>query len=83
MILQHDDMLIFPGDTAFEVACLANGKAAISLADPDPAAKELPKHRKSTVKSMNNVRFTVEDVRPKKKKDKKKKSKGKKKKEEL
>ena len=83
--MQHDDWLIFPGDTAFEISCNANSEeapgeylASIGLADPDPGAKELPKHRKSTVSAKNSVEFTPDDVRPKNKnktaKSKKKKS---------
>ena len=73
VILQHDDWLIFPGDAAFEVACerVVEGsealRAYISLADPDPGAKELPKHRKSTVSEIGEVEFTPNDIRPKKK----------------
>lgn len=50
--MQNDDFLIFPGDLAFEIGCNFEGQvpvASIGLADPDPSAKELPKHRKSTV----------------------------------
>ncbi len=48
--------------------------ASIGLADPDPAAKELPKHRKSTVWSdKGRALFTPDDVRPRRKKTKKKK----------
>ena len=72
VILQYHPMLIFPGDTAFEVTCSAEKaqtvQASIGLADPDPTAKELPKHRKSTVSGVNEVTFTPNDVRPKRKK---------------
>ena len=44
VIVQHDDFLIYPGDTAFEIAC-DGSKASIGLADPDPGAVEMPKHR--------------------------------------
>ena len=74
MIVQHDDWLIFPGDTAFEISCNAKPEeaegeimASIGLADPDPGAKELPKHRKSTVSAKNTVEFTPNDVRPRNK----------------
>ena len=84
MIVQHDDWLIFPGDTAFEISCNVNSEeapgevlASIGLADPDPGAKELPKHRKSTVTATNSVEFTPNDVRPR---NKNKKAKTKKKK---
>ncbi len=82
VIVQHDDLLIFPGDTAFEIACNKSSQAVekkvyatIGLADPDPAAKELPKHRKSTVKGEESVTFTPNDIRPRKKKKKEKKQK--------
>lgn len=74
VIVQHDDWLIFPGDTAFDISCNANAEdspgkimASIGLADPDPGAKELPKHRKSTVTAANSVEFTPDDVRPRNK----------------
>ena len=44
VIVQHDDFLIYPGDTAFEIAC-DGARASIGLADPDPGAAEMPKHR--------------------------------------
>ena len=31
--------------------------ASIGMADPDPSAKELPKHRKSTVSAEGTVEF--------------------------
>ena len=72
--MQNDDFLIFPGDLAFEIGCDFGGPvpvASIGLADPDPAAKELPKHRKSTVTSdTGSVQFLPDDVRPRKKKSK-------------
>ncbi len=71
---QNDDFLIFPGDLAFEIGCNFEGQvpvASIGLADPDPAAKELPKHRKSTVFSETGfVRFFPDDIRPRRKKEK-------------
>jgi len=43
------------------------------MADPDPPAKELPKHKKSTVRGKNgSVTFTPEDIRPRKKSKSKK-----------
>ncbi|XP_069699334.1 cuticlin-1 isoform X2 [Periplaneta americana] len=40
----------------------------ISIADADPAGKELPRHRRSTVSSESgSVSFTPEDVRPRRK----------------
>ncbi|XP_067006621.2 uncharacterized protein [Anabrus simplex] len=81
VVLQHDDELIMPGDAAFTLECdfsrprdvtvsadLAAKSAVssrISLADADPAGKELPRHRRSTVTSTSqSVAFTPEDVRP-------------------
>ena len=70
MIVQHDDYLIYPGDTAFEIAC-DGARASIGLADPDPSATEMPKHRKSTVTSEEGeVTFTPDDIRPRKNKKK-------------
>lgn len=70
VIAQHDDFLIFPGDLAFEISCTVSSEgssvANIGLADPDPSAKELPKHKKSTVTGETSVTFTPTDVRPKK-----------------
>ncbi|TRY71192.1 hypothetical protein TCAL_02803 [Tigriopus californicus] len=70
VIAQHDDFLIFPGDLAFEISCTKSSEdesiASIGLADPDPSAKELPKHKKSTVTATRSVAFTPNDVRPKK-----------------
>ena len=79
VILQHDHMLIFPGDNAFEIGCSRKTEEAamtakIGLADPDPSAKEMPKHRKSTVEGEEQVTFTPDDVRPRKKKKKKAKT---------
>ena len=45
-------------------------KSRIGLADPDPSAKELPKHKKSTVEGEDSVVFTPDDIRPRKKKNK-------------
>jgi hypothetical protein len=40
----------------------------ISIADADPAGKELPRHRRSTVSSeTGTVSFTPDDIRPRKK----------------
>jgi hypothetical protein len=40
----------------------------ISMADADPAGKELPRHRRSTVSSeTGTVSFTPDDIRPRKK----------------
>lgn len=79
LILQHDDWLIFPGDAAFTLQCKYNQEVSVSsrlgLADPDPSAKEMPKHKKSTVEGEQEVTFTPEDIRPRKKKNKKKKQK--------
>ncbi len=78
VIVQYDDWLIFPGDNAFEISCTKEEEswtASIGLADPDPSAKELPKHRKSTVFSLNRAEFTPGDIRPKKKSKKQKKGK--------
>ncbi len=89
MIVQYDDWLIFPGDNAFEVSCSKKEGgdsyvASIGIADPDPSAKELPKHRKSTVTSEGDTaEFTPDDIRPRKKKKKSKKNKNKKTKDEL
>ena len=70
VIVQHDDYLIYPGDTAFEIAC-DGARASIGLADPDPSATEMPKHRKSTVTSEEGeVTFTPDDIRPRKSKKK-------------
>ena len=72
---QNDDFLIFPGDLAFEIGCRYEDEvpeASIGLADPDPAAKEMPKHKKSTVTSKTGfVRFFPDDIRPRKKPSKK------------
>lgn len=72
---QNDDFLIFPGDLAFEIGCRYDDEvpeASIGLADPDPAAKEMPKHKKSTVTSKTGfVRFFPDDIRPRKKPSKK------------
>lgn len=71
VIVQYDDYLIYPGDTAFEIAC-DGSKASVGLADPDPSAAEMPKHRKSTVTSEEGeVTFTPDDIRPRKKKKEK------------
>jgi hypothetical protein len=72
VVLQHDDLLIFPGDSAFELSCARRKEllpvtASIGLADPDPTAKELPKHRKSTVSAEGTVRFQPQDIRPRRK----------------
>merc|ERR1711971_877116 len=79
VILQHDDWLIFPGDDAFTLQCKYDQEVTVSsrvgLADPDPSAKELPKHKKSTVEGKEEVTFTPDDIRPRKKKNKKKKKK--------
>ena len=68
--------MIFPGDLAFEIGCRFGEEvpeASIGLADPDPAAKEMPKHRKSTVLSKTGfVQFFPDDIRPRKKKTEKK-----------
>jgi hypothetical protein len=72
---QNDDFLIFPGDLAFEIGCRYKDEvpeASIGLADPDPAAKEMPKHKKSTVTSKTGfVQFFPDDIRPRKKPSKK------------
>ena len=56
---------------AFEIGCRFDDEipeASIGLADPDPAAKEMPKHKKSTVTSKTGfVRFFPDDIRPRKK----------------
>lgn len=87
VIVQYDDWLIFPGDNAFEISCTKNGDSAthtasISLADPDPSAKELPKHKKSTITGDGSVVFTPDDIRPRKNKKKKDKEQKKKDKEQ-
>merc|ERR1712242_263243 len=41
LIIQHDDWLIFPGDTAFTLQCKDNDGvtiARIGLSDPDPSS---------------------------------------------
>jgi len=72
VIVQYDDWLIFPGDNAFEIGCKKKDEghyeASVGLADPDPAAKELPKHKKSTVAGEESVVFTQQDIRPRRKK---------------
>ena len=50
--------------------------ASISLADPDPGAKPMPKHKRSTVTERGEVTFTPDDVRPRKKKKGGKKAKS-------
>ena len=76
LVIQHDDWLIFPGDTAFTVQCKEEdgvSTARIGLSDPDPSStgKELPKHKKSTMESKTgSVVFTPDDIRPRKKKKK-------------
>merc|ERR1711973_301816 len=75
VVLQQDDWLIFPGDLAFTVQCKLTDQgniARIGLADPDPSAKEMAKHRKSTVEGQKTVDFTPDDIRPRKKKKSKK-----------
>ncbi|KAJ9594223.1 hypothetical protein L9F63_014383 [Diploptera punctata] len=85
VVIQHDDELIMPGDSAFTLECdfsrprditvsadLAATRTAvssrISIADADPAGRELPRHRRSTVSSESgNVTFTPDDVRPRRK----------------
>jgi len=81
LIIQYDDWLIFPGDTAFSLQCKEQDGisiARIGLSDPDPSStgKELPKHKKSTLESRTgSVVFTPDDIRPRrKKKDKKEKA---------
>ncbi|PSN32168.1 hypothetical protein C0J52_22375 [Blattella germanica] len=42
----------------------------ISIADADPAGKELPRHRRSTVTNhSDSVIFTPDDIRPRKRRD--------------
>ena len=52
IIVQQDDLLIFPGDMGFELICEGQ-KATIGLADPDPGAKPLSKKRKRPVTGTN------------------------------
>ncbi len=40
--------------------------SSISLADPDPAGKDVPTHLKSTVSAPNVVVFKPSDIRPRK-----------------
>ena len=78
VVVQYDDWLIFPGDHAFELSCATNDKEeeggkkrtslvpSVGLADPDPSAKELPPHRKSTVTAGDgegSAVFTPDDIR--------------------
>ena len=65
---------MFPGDSAFELNCwyekeLKVASSSIGLADPDPGAKELSRHKKSTVFGEDSVIFTPGDIRPRMKKD--------------
>lgn len=64
VIVQQDDMLIYPGDMAFEVICETYSEideltvqATIGLADPDPGAKRLPKSKRQPVTAENTVTF--------------------------
>lgn len=52
IVVQQNDMLIFPGDMAFELICKGQ-EATIGLADPDPGAKPLPKSRRKPVTGQN------------------------------
>ena len=52
IIVQQDDLLIFPGDMGFELICEGQ-KSTIGLADPDPGAKPLSKKRKRPVTGTN------------------------------
>lgn len=77
IVLQQDDWLIFPGDMAFTVQCKISGEekiARIGLADPDPSAKDMAKHKKSTVEGKGSVVFTPDDIRPRRKKKNNKKA---------
>lgn len=63
VIVQQDDMLIYPGDMAFEVICETTTdfdltvQATIGLADPDPGAKRLPKAKRQPITDENSVIF--------------------------
>ena len=56
IIIQQDDMLIYPGDMAFELICEGD-LATIGIADPDPGAKPLPDSRRRPVTGINKVTF--------------------------
>ena len=56
IIIQQDDMLIFPGDMAFELICDGD-QATIGIADPDPGAKPLPDEKRKPVTGTNKVTF--------------------------
>ncbi|XP_043225704.1 uncharacterized protein LOC122383407 [Amphibalanus amphitrite] len=68
LVVQHDDFLIFEGDTAFQLGCRVHEDrylASIDLASPDPGAVPLPESRRSTVSSdSGTVTFRPDQVRP-------------------
>jgi len=68
LVVQHDDFLIFEGDTAFQLGCRVSGDryaASIDIASPDPGARPLPPGRRSTVTSdTGHVTFRPDQVRP-------------------
>merc|ERR1711971_699363 len=64
VIVQQDDMLIYPGDMAFEVICETESQldelivqATIGLEDPDPGAKRLPLSKRQPVTAEKTVTF--------------------------
>ncbi|XP_071451859.1 uncharacterized protein [Hetaerina americana] len=59
------DVTVSAGLSAGDRSHLVASSSSISLADPDPAGKELPRHRRSTVTDDSpSVSFTPSDVRP-------------------
>ena len=61
IIIQQDDMLIYPGDMAFELICEGD-QATIGIADPDPGAKPLPDSRRRPISGTNKVTFYANSV---------------------
>lgn len=69
IIIQQDDLLIFPGDMAFELSCQLDKEdflvgATIGLADPDPGAKRLPESKRKAVSDASGkVTFNPKAVK--------------------
>uniref|UniRef100_A0A0K2UZ23 ZP domain-containing protein n=1 Tax=Lepeophtheirus salmonis TaxID=72036 RepID=A0A0K2UZ23_LEPSM len=77
VVLQHDPLLIFPGDSAFDLHC-TRGKsgsmtASITLTDPDPTIMPYSEDEEKSVRvsSENNfVQFVPKKIKPKQRKKK-------------
>lgn len=73
VVVQHDDDLIFPGDLAFALRChdqvtvnasLPVIKSKITLVDPDPGTKFIPKEEVAATSSSSVVILTPARLTP-------------------